>query len=243
MHIPLHCLALRATAVSDSKTLLSVWSREAGRLTLAFPAGGGREARRRKALSTPLALFEGCCDLRPGREVQSLRDFAPSAGSPALAPFSVVRGVLATFLGEVLDLLLRRCAPDSELSEYLFEGVRKFGALDSASALANFHIVFLYGLSRPLGIAPSLDGYARGAVFDLREACFRTTAPLHSDYLEADEARLLPLLSRLTLDNMQRLRLDRVHRRRILDGILQFYAIHLGDLPLRSLEILVQALE
>ncbi|MDE5662357.1 MAG: recombination protein O N-terminal domain-containing protein, partial [Muribaculaceae bacterium] len=51
MYTHLDCIALRTTKVSDSKNLLSAWTRTHGRLTFSLPAGAGREARRRRALT------------------------------------------------------------------------------------------------------------------------------------------------------------------------------------------------
>ncbi len=47
---------------------------------------------------------------------------------------------------------------------------------------ANFHLVFMMRLSRFIGFFPNLDAYQAGACFDLRNATFTTTVPLHSDY-------------------------------------------------------------
>ncbi len=85
MNMNLHCLALRHVAVSDSRSLLSAWSRELGRITLAFPSATSREGRRRRALTPPMALFEGVAEVRPGREVLAMRDLSPQAGSVATA--------------------------------------------------------------------------------------------------------------------------------------------------------------
>lgn len=78
MYTALHCIALRTVRHSDTKNIVSAWSRELGRVAFAFPAGSGREARRRRALTTPLALFEGQCELRPGREIHTIRDLRRS---------------------------------------------------------------------------------------------------------------------------------------------------------------------
>ncbi|MBP3537467.1 MAG: recombination protein O N-terminal domain-containing protein, partial [Muribaculaceae bacterium] len=74
MLTPVHCIALRTVRLSDSRNLLSAWSREAGRITFAIPAGATREARRRKAMTSPLAFFEGIADIRDNRDIQTVRD-------------------------------------------------------------------------------------------------------------------------------------------------------------------------
>lgn len=233
----MHCIALRTVRLSDSKNLLSVWSREAGRITFAVPAGASREARRRRAITAPLGAFEGVCDIRPDREIHSVRDVMPMAGSAAMNP-SPQQTLTSLFLAEVLDRLLASCAPDDVLSDYLFSSFEIFKNLKGRAA-ANFHLLFLFGLSYFTGIAPDLDGYARGAVFDLRDGRFRTAEPLHHDIVEGDMARALPLLAALPLSKGGRLRLSREQRNDALDMILRYFSFHLVPLDsIKSLEIL-----
>lgn len=233
----LHCIALRTVRVNDSRNLQSVWSREYGRLTIAMPAGNSREARRRRALTAPLALFEAVGDVRPEREIISVRDLMPLPDSPVMS-MSPVRTASAAFLAEALDLLLRRTPADDMLSTYLFDAVAYYGDAGAASA-ANFHISFLYHLSSFLGIAPDLEEYSPGDYFDMREGRFTATAPLHGDCLSASDSRMLLALARVPLARCGMLRVPRYERRRAVDVILHYYSLHLCELEgLQSLSVL-----
>lgn len=237
MLTPIQCIALRTVRLNDSKNLLSAWSRQAGRVTFVIPAGAGREARRRRALTSPLSTFEGVCDLRSDRDVLSVRDVMPMPGSAAMNP-SATGGMTAMFLAELLDTLLRKSAPDDGLSDFLFSAVELFAGMKGRDA-ANFHIVFLYALAHYLGIAPDTGEYFRNAVFDMREGRFSPSAPLHDDRLEGSEARMMILIARTPLSRPGRLPLNRDSRNRALDVILRYFSLHLVPLTsLKSLEIL-----
>lgn len=237
MLLPVECISLRTVRLSDSKNLLSVWSRQAGRLTFAVPAGNSREARRRRAFTSPLGTFEGVCDLRPDRDIQSVRDVMPMPGSIAMGG-TPLHGLTAFFLADALDVVLRRSAPDEALSDFLFDSLAVFAALGGRAA-ANFHLLFLFGLAHYAGIEPDTGDYAPGRVFDMREGRFRLSAPLHSDYIEGREARLMVMLSRATYASAAHLPFDRDGRRRALDLILQYFTLHLAPLnKLKSLDIL-----
>ncbi len=238
MYTDVHCIALRTVKHSDSKNILSVWSRELGRVSMLVPAGSSREARRRRALSTPLATFEGECDVRPGRELLTVRDVRPMAGSLALSA-DPAKSLAAVFLAEALDLLLRRSDRDDTLSDFLFGSLERFAALESPASVANFHLVFLYLLARPLGIAPDVGEWRDGYVFDMRDGVFRTSAPSHADFLTPAEAAVLARIDRLNYRNMHLWRIDHNGRNDILDRLLRYYAIHLAPLTsLKSLEVL-----
>lgn len=233
----LHCIALRTVRVNDSRNLQSVWSREQGRLTFVMPAGNGREARRRRALTAPLALFEAVGDVRPDRDIISVRDLSPLDGSPVMS-MSPVRTAAAVFIAEALDILLRRTPADDALSSFLFDAVAYYGMAPSGAA-ANFHMSFLCHLSRYLGIAPDIDEYMSGYCFDMREGRFTATAPLHGDFLWPAGSRFLLALFAVPLAHCGLLRVSRSERRKAIDDILRYYSLHLCELEgLQSLSIL-----
>ena len=223
--------------LNDSKNLLSAWCREAGRVTFAIPAGSSREARRRRAITAPLCAFEGVADIKPERDILSVRDVMPMPGSLAMNASPTVT-MTAMFLAEVLDRLLGRSAADDELSDFLFESIERLGRM-SGRDVANFHVVFLYALTHYAGIGPDVEDYHRGSVFDMREGRFRASSPMHGDVIEGDEARALMLISRTPIAHAGRIAFTADSRNRALDLLLRYYSIHLTPLSnLKSLEIL-----
>ena len=140
MSVTLNCIALRTVRLNESKNLLTVWCRQYGRLTLAMPAGASREARRRRALTGPLSTFDCVVDFKPGREIHSVRDI--SAGHYSLAvESSAPKQLVAMFLAEVLDILLRRTEADGPLSDFLFYSLEVLSAL---SDHCNYLCIFLH---------------------------------------------------------------------------------------------------
>ncbi|MDE6121129.1 MAG: DNA repair protein RecO C-terminal domain-containing protein [Muribaculaceae bacterium] len=236
MYRSLHCIALRTVRHSDSKNLLSAWSRELGRVTFSMPSGAGREARRRRGLTSPLALFEGEADVRPGREILQMRDLRPMAGSLAMDT-SPVKGLTALFLAEFLDLIMRRAEPDGALSDFVFASLEYFAEMTDAGALANFHLVFVCRLMHYAGIAP--DVTEDGSFFDMREGRFRTTPPLHAEWLDENETAMLRVLAGARYDTAATVAQERLSRNILLDIMLRYYSIHLMPLTsLKSLEVL-----
>lgn len=238
----LYCIAFRTVRVNDGRNLLSVWSRDHGRMTIAMPSGAGREAKRRRALTSPLALFEAVADLRPDRDIVTVRDLVPLPSSPAMV-MSPTRMAGATFLAEALDVLLRRTEVESALSDFLFDAVTFYGQA-SVAAAAKFHISFLCHLGAYMGIAPDTGQEGEAAVFDLREGRFAASPPLHGDYLTGEDARVVKILGRVPLRRCGLIKMPRYERRRALDTILHYYDLHLMSLDgLKSLEILRQVFD
>ena len=107
----------------------------------------------------------------------------------------------------------------------------------------------LMRMSRFLGLYPNLDmgdeqaGWEEdqlsSLVFDLREGCFSTVAPLHRDFLLPNEARLIRLMMRMDYPTMHLYRLSRHDRQRIVEILLRYYRLHIPQFPeLKSLQVL-----
>lgn len=233
MLVPVTCIALRTIKLNDKQNLLSAWSREVGRITLTMPAGAGREAARRRALTRPLYCFEGVADIRPQREIHTIRDLRPhgAAGVPVLA---VVKDMVGIFIAEVLDLLLRQAAPDDTLSSFLFESTEILHEAESEEVVSYFPIQFLLRLTEFLGIGPDFD--TPGNIFDLREGRFLSACPLHRDFADDATAEDLRCLVACTYSTTPTLRWTRTRRNEMLDLLLRYLSIHIT--PLTSLHSL-----
>lgn len=235
----IYCIALRTVKVNDSRNLLSVWSDEYGRMSVVMPSGNSREARCRRALTSPLSLFEAVADVRADRDVVTVRDLMPLPQSPGMN-LSPMRVAGAAFIAEALDVLLRRSEADPALSAFLFDALAFYGEADSRSA-ANFIVFFFFHLARFLGIVPELEGEVANKVIDLREGRVVSSVPLHGDYLAGADFRTAIALSRVPLRRCGLINIARFERRRALDVILHYYEMHLASLEsLKSLEILRQ---
>ncbi|MDE7025491.1 MAG: DNA repair protein RecO C-terminal domain-containing protein [Paramuribaculum sp.] len=231
-------IALRTTRYSDSSAILGAYSRQGGRMSFLVPAGGGREATRRRALLMPLGVVECVADIRPGRAIHNMRE------PRAVLPLSSVRcnplkNAVASFLAEVLGLVLREGHSDEALWGYVRGAIEALEALPG-DKVANFHICFLLRLSRFIGVEPDWESWGDGKLFDLVDAVYRSSAPMHKHYLTPDESRVAYILSRMTFVNMYRFRLNRVQRRQIIDVIMRYYSLHYtGMSGLKSLDVLV----
>ncbi len=231
------CISLRAVRYGDSGAMLTLWSSELGFLSASVRLGAGREAQRRKALIMPPMAFEAVAHSKVGTEVVRLSDVRVLPGFASLS-MSPMRVVVATFLAEVLSLLLRQSEHDPLLSAFLFDS---WQALAEASGrrLANFHVVFLARLTRFLGIEPDVSTYHKGYCFNLREAVFAPSMPVSGPGLRPEEARLAALILTLDTDSALRLPLTRELRNRALDTLLDYFTLHHTPLTsLRSLSIL-----
>ena len=225
MYQDIDAIALRMIRYNDRHSILTAYSRQAGRVALLVPAGAGQSARRTRALLMPMARFECVVSITPGREVCAFRDLRPVELPPE---GNAVRASLALFAADLLSGLLREPMPDEALFHYISTVARRLAspALSPAGA-ANMPLAMLIGLARHLGIEPDWSTYAPGRVLDMVDGIFRAAPPPHGHFLSTEEASAAFTFRRMSARTAFRFRLNRALRNRALDVALEYYSLHL----------------
>lgn len=237
MNEKLRGIVLNTVRHSDRASVVNVYTQTLGRLALLVNVGTGKSARRLSSLVMPLAQIEFECTLGTGKELLRPRGLAFSNTYRSIY-FSPPKNALAFFIAEFLTKLLRQSDADHALFSYITHSLIALDMLPDRH-VANFHIVFLTGLASFMGIAPDTDSYTSGALFDMRAGTYATLLPGHNDILMGDTARIPLILRRLNYANMHHLKLTRLQRSDMLDGLLRYWTLHFPGLSnLNSPEIL-----
>lgn len=225
----LHIIPLRLMPHSDRTAILSAYSREIG--TVAFAV-----SPKRRALLQPMSLLEVEASVVPTREVHTFGEARPMLVLHTVMA-DPVRASLAMFLAEALQAILRQSEGDAVVFDFIADAMARLN--DPTVATGNFHLTFLVRLAAILGIAPDCSDYRQGMLFDMVDARFRQSMPLHGNALAPDEARAAAMLCRISWRNMGRFRFSRAQRAAALRRILEYYTLHHANLlGLRSLAIL-----
>ena len=230
-------LVLSSIRSGTDRLLVRALSRTAGRVTLSLPLTHSQRSPLRHTLFRPLALLETTWENGPLTEI-----YRPRAARPTMRQDSILaspaKAAIAIFLAEFLT----HATAEGELSEMAFDYIAcAVEWLETAqTGYANFHIVFLFRLSRFLGIQPNWERqHGSGRYFDLDTAEFTDRIPSHRAFLEGDDANAVGQLARLNFSTMHLLRISGQQRSRILRVLILFYRLHLPGLPTpKSLEVL-----
>lgn len=219
---------MRTVRYSDRNSILTAYTRQGGRLSFLVPAGTGRAAARLRALLMPMGRFECVADIRPGRDIHSIRDVKAVVLPPVADP---LRSTIALFVADMLSTLLKEPMSDPLLFDFIDDSLRRLGEnrkgmMLEGTALLNFHICFLIRLTRFLGIEPDWPTYLPGAVLDFADGIFRPFPPSHRNFLPPGESEAASLLGRMNFRNLGHFRMTRFERNTILDRILLYYQTH-----------------
>ena len=162
--------------------------------------------------------------------------------SPYLTiPFDIRKSTQVLFLAEVLYKCLREEEPNNELFDFLY---RSLTLLDlSETGISNFHIWFLFKLTRFLGIDPSNDNASISNFFDLQTALFVSHEPLHNQFTDKHITVLFSRLFDVDSSSIEKLDYTQNERKLILEKLLEFFKIHFDQLgEIKSLEVLKEVL-
>ena len=236
MNCKTEAIVLHTLKYGDSRLIVDLFTREAGRQSFIVPLPKSPRSKLKKQYFQPLTLLYIESDLRPQANLQHLRD-ASLLLPPSSLLLSPAKLSIALFIAEFLYHALRDEQQNAPLFDYVRSSIEWLDGRESD--YANFHLVFLMRLSRFLGFYPNLDDYSDGCYFDLRAATFCAQPPLHHDFLLPEDAARIQLLMRMDFPTMHLFRMSHTDRNRVLDTLLLYYRLHIPAFPeLRSLAVL-----
>ncbi|MDE6142891.1 MAG: DNA repair protein RecO [Muribaculaceae bacterium] len=229
-------IVIDVTRHSDRYNVVTLYTRSRGRVSFISSAAGGKAGKIRQARLQPLSVIEGDYNFRPNSELQKLGAFSLHDVWADIY-FNPIKQMIAMFLSEFLNRLLKASMPDTNLWDYIHSSLHLFDIMKDR--ISDFHIVFLSSLLPFAGIQPDPDEYSDGYILDMQTGSFSSKVPLHHDFLKGDEAAFAAKLCRVDFSNMRALRLNRNLRYRILDNLLKYYGIHFpGASNLKSIQVI-----
>lgn len=128
---------------------------------------------------------------------------------------------------------LREGETDYSLFNFLTSSIKEFDSNDKTSG---FHVLFLFKLSKFLGIEPENNYSDIKQIFDLKAGKFILGLPSHKDFLNKEESIIFFKLFNKEFNEIQ-LNKNEIHI--MLKSLLKYYKIHL-DRPseIKSLQVL-----
>lgn len=223
---------------SDKYNVVTLYTREYGRMTFLSSAGTGKTGKLRKARLMPLSVISSEVKLVANREIQFLGAVSPVVLWRDLY-FNPFKSSLIIFLSEFLNKFLRQTVSDPGLWDYIYMSLQSLDA--TKRSVSNRHISFLIGLLPHAGIEPKLDVASdeNREWFDMREGILTARYPGHGDIIGPPESGSIKGLMRITTYNCHAYRFSGLQRRKLLKEILHYYDVHYPGLSqLKSLGVL-----
>lgn len=229
-------IVLGVSRYSDTYSIAHVFTRDFGRVSYLLPKKGSKRSKVKASLFFPLSVLDMQVEHLPLREIHRLTDVERTFPLYNLTS-ELTKVSLAFFLSEFLLKVLRESQENVLLFDYLKNSVETLETAEKG--LGNFHLAFLFGLTRFIGIYPNLKNYGTNVYFDLLNGEFVSRKPLHGHFLSERDSVFLKIFERMHYGNMHLYRLSRNDRNTIIDYLLVYYRLHVYDFPpVKSLDVL-----
>ena len=231
-------IVLRCVKYDDKSFVAHLFTASRGHVSFMINGSHGKRSGTSARLFQPLAFLSFQWDMKPNASLQRMKE-ARLLFVQQDIPLHPIKRSVAMLLSEFMVYTLRDEASNPDLYQYIEHSMRWFDM--SEDGYANFHLVFLLKLARFLGIAPNMEAYSDGELFDLTNGHFIPYATVSDTIMSSHDTHLLFLLSSASYESMDSIAMNRQDRARMIQYLATYYAIHVPKFPtLQSLEILQQ---
>ncbi|TCO08421.1 DNA repair protein RecO [Natronoflexus pectinivorans] len=229
-------IVLNHTRYGDSSAIVHVYTSMFGMQSYMANRVFGKRKKSNGLLLQPLNVLEMEVYHHSNKEIHRIKEFRPVR--PLLRiPYSQTRRAQAFLITEILSRGLRGEGKNQYLFEFLDQSVEFMDG--DHSGMENYHIWFLFNLTRYLGLFPHnnfSDAYSR---FDIKEGCFVSGEPSHPYFLNKEESGWLASLFHIEVEQLADIAENVTRRRQLLNSIVLFYEFHHQEIgKIRSLDVL-----
>ncbi len=226
---------------SETSIIADIYTEERGMRSYIINGVRSRKARIKASSLQVMSLVDMVAYDRHEKGLNRVRELRPALVFQSL-PFNVRKSAVGLFMAEMARKTIREPEENKRLFDFLY---RTFRFLDETTGpIANLHLFFLLELSSFLGFVPAEEWSEKTPLFDLQEGIFVSEPPPHPHYLEKGESLLLHQLLEKTMEACNELPMQRQQRRLLLLHLIDYYRLHIENLPeIHSHEVLQEVLE
>lgn len=229
-------IVLHTTRYGESSLVVHCYTEQYGRQT--YMVKGVRKSRKqnRSNLFQPLFILDFEVYHKNTAGIQLVKEINRAIPLNSI-PFDITKSTQAIFMAEVLYRVLKEEESNPMQAHFLIHTIQYLDALEEASP--DFHILFMFQLSKHLGFFPQ-NNYGDGSVyFNLASGLYQ---PFKTDpELQLNEADSLLWSRYLSLD-MQSVKdsdFNGSQRKIMLNNLVRYFKYHVAGMgDIRSLEVL-----
>lgn len=228
-------IVLTSVKYGEGSIIVNILTEQNGRVAYMVKVSG-KDRRTTLPLMQPLTIVDLEAYHNHKVSVQKIKEVHVSIPLTRL-PFDPVRRSIGMFITELIAKSLRNEIADGHIYEYVRNSIL---ALDEGmEGLYNFHLYFMFKLTRLLGFEPDMTYQGAGAIFDLVDGVFTQRMPLHNHILSGTDATLWQVLATMDISHLSETPLSRIDRQNLISMMEQYYMLHIpGFQGLNSASVL-----
>ncbi|MGJ5641697.1 DNA repair protein RecO [Formosa sp. S-31] len=232
-----NAIVLSKLKYRDNDLIVSCYTEDFG--VLSFLLRGVLKSKKGSAKTAYfqwLSQIQIVIDYKPNRTLHTIKDVKINEFYISLHT-QVVKSTISMFLAEVLVMSLKEEEANQELFQFLTEGLNW---VDKNENVANFHLYFLFQLTRYLGFFPDFTHSNQYKYFNLTSGSFEPqSTSVYS--VSGEEFVVLKSLFGIKFDDLATIKISSMQRKNFLEMLMLYYELHLGHFKKpKSLDIFSQ---
>lgn len=229
-------IVLHTTKFGESSLVAHCYTEQSGRQTFMLKGVRKSKKQNRSNLFQPLFILDFEVYHKDSREIQLVKEVRRAIPLNSL-PFDITKSTQAIFIAEVLYRVLKEEEPNPVLANFLISTIEYLDTMEEASP--DFHIIFMFQLSRHLGFYPQNNFGEEGFFFNLASGRFKAVFTDPENFLDEEASSLWHRFMRSDLQSVKTEEFNGIQRKITLDNLVRFYKLHVNGMgDIRSLEIL-----
>lgn len=227
---------LHTTRYGDSSMVIHCYTEEFGRQSLMVKGVRKSRKQNRSNLFQPLFILDFEVYYKTTRDIHLVKEVNRAIPLNSI-PYDITKSTQAIFMAEVLYRVVKEEESNPMLAHFLINNIQYLDALEVPSP--DFHIIFLFQLSKYLGFYPQNNYEKENIFFDLESGRFESQ--FINSSIQLDESNSL-LWSRFMSYDYQGIKdsdFGSTQRKLVLDNLVRYYKLHIAGMgDIRSLEVL-----
>jgi DNA repair protein RecO (recombination protein O) len=229
-------IVLHTTKYGESSLVVHSYTEQFGRLTLMVKGVRKSRKQNRSNLFQPLFILDFEIYHKDSREIQLVKEVSRAIPLNSL-PYDITKSTQAIFMAEVLYRVVREEEQNPVLINFLISTIQYLDTMEEPSP--DFHILFMFQLSRHLGFYPQNNFEGERVFFDLSCGQFKNHFGDPEIYLDRDASALWSRYLSADIQGVKEQGFSGAQRKITLDNLLRYYKLHVSGMgEIRSLEIL-----
>ncbi len=236
MYEQIRALVLNSIKYTDNSSIAHFYTEKFGRMSVMIRHSKSKKSVSKKSILQPLFLINIDIQYKQNREVQQCKELV---NNPVFhdIPFNITKSSIALFLAEFLTKVLKEEEANQPLFEFLSSSIQFLD--QSRAGTSNFHIIFLYELSKFLGFYPDNNYSEQNCYFNLRDGFYSKFKETEEISLNKELSEQLSIISHFGFKFLEKIKLSRKQRTELLTAIISYYQYHIPEIgKIKSLEVL-----
>ena len=229
-------IVLHTTRYGESSLVVHCYTEQSGRQT--YMVKGVRKSRKqnRSNLFQPLFILDFEVYHKNTAGIQLVKEVNRAMPLNSI-PFDITKSTQAIFMAEVLYRVVKEEESNPMQAHFLINTIQYLDALEESSP--DFHILFMFQLSKHLGFYPQ-NNYGDGSVyFNLVNGLYKSFVTDPEVQLNEADSILWSRYLSLDMQSVKDSNFNGSQRKTMLNNLVRYFKFHVAGMgDIRSLEVL-----